>query len=125
MPLTLAPVASSVRVGRRWVLDQAATAGVQQPAMPTIELLTSEVLTNAIVHGSQGHPVVLHTCLNDDLFGVAVTDQSPDQPRRLQPAPTAGGGRGVLLVDLLATDWGCQALDPSGKSVWFLLSVRT
>ncbi|WP_298461312.1 ATP-binding protein [uncultured Cellulomonas sp.] len=124
MPLTLEPLASSVRVGRHWVLDQASTARVPQTALPVIELLAGEILTNAILHGSLGQPVTIKACLSDDLFGVAVLDRSPDHPLLLQPDTTAPGGRGIMLIDMLATEWGCHVLDSHGKSVWFQLAVN-
>ncbi|WP_333492496.1 ATP-binding protein [Streptomyces camelliae] len=45
----------------------------------------------------------------------------PLQPRT--PAPTAESGRGLLLVDALAADWGSAPYPPSGKTVWACLPL--
>ncbi|MCP3822598.1 ATP-binding protein [Streptomyces sp. A3M-1-3] len=82
-------------------------------------LLTSELTTNALLHG----------CLRDRLFRVellltgsvlriVVTD--PKGERRPAPRTPAGDdqfGRGLLLVRALAADWGVQELTV-GKAVW-------
>jgi anti-sigma regulatory factor (Ser/Thr protein kinase) len=83
-------------------------------------LLTSELVTNVVVHtDSVGVDVRAHcdgvrlrVCVDDD----AMTPLNPVQ--RGGPEPPAGGGRGLWLLQALAAHWGCQAL-PDGKRVWF------
>lgn len=123
MPLKLAADPRSIRIARHWVLDRAVTAGVPAPMVPVVELLATELVTNAILHGSLGQPITVTTCLTGRLFGLAVKDLSPDQPVLRQPDPSAPGGRGVMLVDMLSTNWGVEVLEPTGKSVWFRLTV--
>jgi hypothetical protein len=50
-----------------------------------------------------------------------VSDSSPALPGAKHYAPDAGTGRGLLLVDSLASSWGVIAL-PAGKVVWFTLT---
>jgi anti-sigma regulatory factor (Ser/Thr protein kinase) len=82
-------------------------------------LLTSELVTNAILHGSP--PLELHCRSADHTFRVEVHDA-----RRLDTlaARTAAGdaesGRGLLLVDALAARWGWER-QGRRKVVWFEL----
>jgi hypothetical protein len=52
---------------------------------------------------------------------VGVTDQSPHLPRQKCPRPDGTEGRGLLIVDELASDWGIDALPGDGKRIWFEL----
>ena len=86
----------------------------------TALLLVSEVVTNAVVHGS-GSPL-LDIEVQSDVLRVTVTDEAPGTPqvRRLNPL-LAEHGRGLQLVDALASRWGSNRRLPVGKSVWFEL----
>jgi hypothetical protein len=54
---------------------------------------------------------------------VEVDDESHDVPVCTRPDGETQGGRGLLLVDALATDWGSFARD-TGKTVWFTLDIE-
>ncbi len=88
----------------------------------TVVLLTSEVVSNVVLHAGPHRPTdeaVLCVALTDDLVRVEVTDQHPGTPRIGGAAGSDGlSGRGLLLLDLLASAWGVV---PSGrgKVVWF------
>jgi anti-sigma regulatory factor (Ser/Thr protein kinase) len=83
-------------------------------------LLTSELVTNVVVHtDSVGVDVRAHC--DGARLRVCVDDatMTPLKPvRRDGPEPPAGRGRGLWLVEALAARWGCEAL-PDGKRVWF------
>jgi anti-sigma regulatory factor (Ser/Thr protein kinase) len=83
----------------------------------TVELLTSEVVTNAIVHGRSGPQLVVE--VTDDFVRVAVRDLSPDAPRRRLARVDDVSGRGVVIVEQLASAWGVQRELGGGKQVWF------
>jgi anti-sigma regulatory factor (Ser/Thr protein kinase) len=109
---------------RRWVLHQAASAGVRGDAQATVELLTSELVANALEHGPTTGIITVHTRSGDDgVFEVAVSDEGTGSPVINQPPPTAEGGRGVLLVDVLAEAWGTRPLPGGGKAVWFTVRL--
>lgn len=55
-----------------------------------------------------------------DRLHVRVTDDA--SPSATPPA--LGRGRGLLLVEALASRWGAQALPAGGTLVWFDLDVR-
>ena len=118
MILEVPPLRSCVASARHWVLDRAGEAGVADETLAVVELLTSEIMTNAVVHGTTGSCVRLTTRAEPGVFEVSVTDDGPGVPTVCHVAPVAEGGRGLLLVDALATAWGIAEHDP-GKSVWF------
>lgn len=83
------------------------------------ELLTSELVTNAVLHGAP--PVTLAVeCDTTSGMRVRVTDGSARQPRPRTARVADVDGRGMALVDLLSAAWGAEPTD-RGKEVWFLL----
>lgn len=92
------------------------------------ELLTSELVTNAVRY-APGSSVVRLRWSHPELR-VSVLDNCPSLPAPLRRGGThPERGRGLLLLDLLADDWGGRPLDTApfggavGKSVWFALTV--
>jgi anti-sigma regulatory factor (Ser/Thr protein kinase) len=81
-------------------------------------LLTSELVTNAVLHAHTG--VELSVVTGMDGIHVEVTDASPEVPRQRGAPPELDAleGRGLALVAALAGDWGVR-LAPPGKVVWF------
>jgi serine phosphatase RsbU (regulator of sigma subunit)/anti-sigma regulatory factor (Ser/Thr protein kinase) len=111
----------SARRARRFVLAALEAFGVQAPAIEEVaELLTSEIVTNAVVHAGSGVRVMVEG--TPDGVRVTVTDADPTVPAVRRPADEAENGRGLHLVDTLADRWGV-APAPTGKSVWFELVV--
>jgi anti-sigma regulatory factor (Ser/Thr protein kinase) len=84
------------------------------------ELLTSELVTNAVRHGREAFTVIVR--YDGSWLRVEVGDGSPAVPTLTEPGADALGGRGVFLVDRLADRWGTQAT-ADGKRVWFDLAV--
>ncbi|MEU1850627.1 ATP-binding protein [Streptomyces sp. NPDC019990] len=86
------------------------------------ELLTSELVTNAIVHTD--HEAVLTATVGPRGLRVEVRDFVARRPRLRLPATDEGtNGRGLFLVQSLADDWGVRA-HGVGKSVWFELGAE-
>jgi anti-sigma regulatory factor (Ser/Thr protein kinase) len=83
-----------------------------------LELLSTELITNAVRHTDSSCAVAVRW--TGVRVRVEVTDVSPARPHRRHSSPEAEGGRGLLLVESLATAWG-SAPDPAGKTVWFEL----
>lgn len=99
-------------------------------------LLTSELVTNGVIHA--GTDVEVEAVADANGLHVAVTDfarPSPDLTvTDVQVAPATGesvpeavagfadGGRGLLLVNQFASRWG-TAYEPGGRTVWFRLDA--
>jgi anti-sigma regulatory factor (Ser/Thr protein kinase) len=87
------------------------------------QLLVSELVTNALLHGPRDGQVRLHILLEAERVRVEVHDQgagfSPVRPPR-RPLPRRPHGRGLYLLDQLAERWG-NARTTEGHCVWFEL----
>ncbi|MFJ2827687.1 SpoIIE family protein phosphatase [Streptomyces sp. NPDC087263] len=84
----------------------------------SVELLVSELVTNAVRYASR--PVTLRL-LRTDVLRCEVGDDVPQLPRLRQARATDEGGRGLILVNKLARRWGATRLS-TGKVVWFELN---
>jgi anti-sigma regulatory factor (Ser/Thr protein kinase) len=85
-------------------------------------LLTGEVVTNAVLHGGGWFLLVVDA--SPDRLRVEVTDSNPGQPRTLKMTGDREHGRGLAIVDALATKWGTENLG-THKVVWFELHADT
>lgn len=85
------------------------------------ELLTSELVTNALVHTDRD--AVLTATVGPRGLRVEVRDFVARRPRlRVPHADDGTNGRGILLVQSLADAWGVRA-HGVGKAVWFELDA--
>ena len=114
----LPPRPSSVGEARRLVHGALTRAG-RADLIETAELLVSEVVTNALVHA--GTPIDVSVTVQADGLRVEVGDGSPHLPSPRGYAPTAGTGRGLLLLERMVDDWGVTP-NARGKTVWFHLA---
>ncbi|MFF4016396.1 ATP-binding protein [Streptomyces sp. NPDC001843] len=86
------------------------------------ELLTSELVTNALVHTD--HEALLTAVVGQHGLRVEVRDFVARRPRLCMPDADDGThGRGLLLVQSLADAWGVRA-HGVGKAVWFELDAE-
>jgi anti-sigma regulatory factor (Ser/Thr protein kinase) len=85
-------------------------------SLDVLLLLTSELVTNAVRHGTG--PVGVHVDWGDGDVRVEVEDRSPHWPVVQAMDRDALKGRGLILVDGLSSGWGVLAQE-IGKSVWF------
>ncbi|WP_437072972.1 ATP-binding protein [Streptomyces sp. enrichment culture] len=87
------------------------------------ELLTSELVTNALVHTDRD--AVLTATVSPHGLRVEVRDFVGRRPRLRVPSADDGThGRGLVLVQALADAWGVRA-HGVGKAVWFELTEET
>jgi anti-sigma regulatory factor (Ser/Thr protein kinase) len=85
----------------------------------TAALLSSELVTNAILHARSD--MIVGVDLDGNRLRVTVFDRSDEPPRhRATVPPLEEHGRGLQVVDALATSWGVNE-SIRGKSVWFEL----
>jgi anti-sigma regulatory factor (Ser/Thr protein kinase) len=85
-------------------------------------LLTSELVTNAIVHVASETITLAVSCSRDQLR-VDVYDASWILPVLVDAAADAETGRGLMLVASLSADWGFYRT-PGGKAVYFALAFQ-
>ncbi|WP_181785949.1 ATP-binding protein [Streptomyces phytophilus] len=84
-----------------------------------IRVCVSELVTNALVHGTpRGRQLRVHVAVDDGAVRIEVHDASGASPYLRHPAPTDDHGRGLQLVDALADEWGTRDRDGLGKLVW-------
>ncbi|MFE9623934.1 SpoIIE family protein phosphatase [Streptomyces sp. NPDC006527] len=85
-------------------------------------LLVSEMLTNVLVHTDTDALLVAEVTggPGERRMRIEVTDSSDDLPHKRRPGELASSGRGLVLIELLAHDWGV-APRGEGKSIWFEL----
>jgi anti-sigma regulatory factor (Ser/Thr protein kinase) len=87
------------------------------------ELLTSELVTNALIHTDDD--AVLTATVSPHALRVEVRDFTDRRPRprpRVPDADDGTHGRGLVLVQSLADEWGVSP-HAVGKSVWFELDA--
>lgn len=115
--------ATSPRLARRFVDDALASWALDELRDP-VELLTCELVTNVVLH-VRGELVLRLVRLHGRLR-VEVGDSSPVELRvpshALDEDYEASTGRGLLLVEALASDWGV-APNEGGKTVWFEIAA--
>ena len=116
--LHLEPVVESTPVARHWVA--AHLRDLPADVTGCAALLTSELVTNAVLHAATPMCVTLH--ILPDRIRVDVADGNPAFPSIKEYGREAATGRGLTLFNTLASNWGVQAVD-GGKIVWFELPV--
>ncbi|WP_372349661.1 ATP-binding protein [Streptomyces sp. KL116D] len=88
--------------------------------------VVAELAANAVTHGRvPGRDFHLALRATDDAIRVEVTDTRAERlPELRPPAADAESGRGLLLVEALATRWGVAVGVPPRKTTWAELAVR-
>lgn len=109
----------SPSAARRFVSSTLAAWGCSQMADDAL-LVTSELVTNAIVHASSAPELVLR--LSAEALHIEVRDRSPGSPTPNDAAPGDVGGRGLAMIDRMAAAWGVTPTSGGGKAVWVDLS---
>ncbi|MGW0814690.1 SpoIIE family protein phosphatase [Streptomyces viridiviolaceus] len=119
------PVGRSVASARSFVRDTLQGWGYADIVDDAV-VLTSELVTNAVVHAGTAADVV---CLRtDEGVRIEVADRYPEREVPLQGSavnmgsPDREGGRGLQLCAALAGRWGVE-YTPTHKNVWFQLTL--
>ena len=113
--LELAPDPRSASTARQFVVT---TVGddVDDDSSAALALLTSELVTNGILHARTRLRVGVTE--HDGEILVAVGDNNLLQPEQQPYSDTRTDGRGLALIRAMAHRWGIATYD-GGKSVWF------
>ncbi|MET8248966.1 SpoIIE family protein phosphatase [Streptomyces sp. NPDC005202] len=119
------PVGRSVATARSFVRDTLQGWGFGDIVDDAV-VLTSELVTNAVVHAGTAADVL---CLrSDDGVRIEVSDRYPEREIPLQSSAVnmgsldREGGRGLQLCAALAGRWGVE-YTPTHKNVWFQLDL--
>jgi anti-sigma regulatory factor (Ser/Thr protein kinase) len=105
--------------------------GDGHPAADAVQLVVSELVTNAIVHSKSGAPggtVTIALCPGASGLLVQVRDDGGASEPRLagaaaDPRKSAEQGYGLVLVDALAERWGSIS-SPDGRITWCRIGLR-
>jgi anti-sigma regulatory factor (Ser/Thr protein kinase) len=117
--LELPPRAQSAKAARAFVADTLARwecGALRDVAV----LLVSELVTNALLHA--GTTIVVDCRMRDDAVRIGVSDGIVTSGARRGFPPDATTGRGLVIVESLADDWGVSQTE-HGKCTWFDLRL--
>jgi anti-sigma regulatory factor (Ser/Thr protein kinase) len=93
---------------------------VGEERLPSLRLVMSEVLTNAVRHGAPGEDMLVAVTPKDEFLCVQVTDAGDGfAPRPRASAPDdEDGGFGLFLIERLTRRWGLTR-EQGNTRVWF------
>jgi anti-sigma regulatory factor (Ser/Thr protein kinase) len=120
--LTVAQAEPERIAGTRRQLRELLHDWADEDQVDSAVLMVSEMVTNVLVH-TDGDALLTARAsgpLGKRRLRVEVTDVSDELPHKRRPGEMASSGRGLLLMEMLAHEWG---VDPrgEGKSIWFEL----
>ena len=118
---TFEPTGQSVRLARRFVLDEVGDA--PKAVLDEIAVAASELASNAVLHARTSYRVRVER--EADSVRVEVTDSGGGFPEpQQQPTSDESHGRGLFIVKRLADEWGISESASDGeKSVWFRIAI--
>ena len=113
----------AVSEARRWTASVAG-ALLDSEQAASLRLIVSELVTNALRHGSDGERIDLAVTPKPEFLCVQVTDDGPGlapRPRALETEDV--GGFGLYFVEQLTRRWGVTRENRRTR-VWFELDYR-
>ncbi|MCW2667873.1 MAG: hypothetical protein JWN57_2835 [Frankiales bacterium] len=119
--LSLALQADAVPTARRFV--RRSLQGAPQVAVEDAELVVTELVTNAVLHGAA--PVTVRVGRVDERVRLEVGDTGQQMPVRPRHSTEAMTGRGLELVAALSASWGVIPGATGGKVIWAELAGDT
>jgi anti-sigma regulatory factor (Ser/Thr protein kinase) len=109
---------TSARAARAFVAETLEAWGVGAYVLETAVLLTSELVTNAILRARS--PIEVTISSPNERVRIAVKDDSEQLPTRQVGDDELGGGHRLQVVEALADRWGTSR-ERASKTVWFEL----
>jgi anti-sigma regulatory factor (Ser/Thr protein kinase) len=125
--LDLGPFDTAVPCARTHARSVVTEWSCKPDAVECVELVVSELVTNAIQATRRLHvtvPRAVRLRLTDlgPAILVEVADAEPVPPRLQRAYDDSEGGRGLMIVEALCTEWGAYANKRGGKVVWGMVS---
>lgn len=123
--LLLPPTPASVAVARQRLCHELLARGMSEATVSDAALVVSELLGNALRHARplRSGRVRVTWRLGDDELQIAVSDGgSTTEPRRYHRSLSAVGGRGLEIVETVASEWGVRH-DRDATTVWATVAV--
>ena len=117
-------VPTQIAAARAWLigsLQAALPSTAADPVSSDAALAISELATNSVRAGS-AHFTIGFT-VEHDYVRIGVHDSAPGLPRQRRANRTDVNGRGLEIVDALASDWGTDS-HSDGKEVWAILPIH-
>ncbi|MHB1569686.1 MAG: SpoIIE family protein phosphatase, partial [Solirubrobacteraceae bacterium] len=111
---------SAIAEARRFTTSQLRDWSLPDALIEDAALITTELLTNAIVHGRE--PIRLRLRKTPRDLAIEVDDATSAMPRRLRAKPEDLHGRGLDIVARLSSRWAARA-SVHGKTVWSTLPI--
>lgn len=116
---SLPPRAQSVAESRKRL--RSSCSHLPAPVLDAALLLTSELVTNAVRHGEGD--ITCRLWAGPEVLRVEVSDASPTVPHAVDRGLVADSGRGLHIVESVASRWGATPAQREGKTVWFELDT--
>ncbi|HUP99512.1 MAG TPA: ATP-binding protein [Aeromicrobium sp.] len=116
----LGPLPTSAAAARGFVRSSLDDLDVPEPPLEDAVLMTSELVTNALLHARGEIEIRLDS--DGHRVRIEVRDRNSRVPVFSAVPVDATSGRGLFLVEKLAEDWGVDSRT-DGKAVWFEVQV--
>ena len=116
--LALPAEPSSATHARRLARETAAPYGPE--VADVVALVATELVTNAVLHA--GTELVFRVDVEPPVVRLSVSDGSPRPPRVRSFLHDDATGRGLAIVEALASEWGVHR-DGDGKTVWCTVAI--
>jgi serine/threonine-protein kinase RsbW len=118
---------SAVSGARRQVRRELSEENLPEPLLDDVEVVVSELMGNAVRHARPiaGGVLLVGWRVSDDELTIRVTDGG--SVKRIEPrdsSPMADSGRGLHIVERLASTWGVTDHAGSLRTVWAVLPVH-
>lgn len=119
---SLPRAAEAAGLARAFAAKALATWGMAAEVTDDILLACSELVTNAIEHGSGVVTLVLRH--DGPLVELRVGDEGGGTPAAQPFGPKSARSRGLAIVQALSAEWGWSP-GPAGKSVWARFQISS
>lgn len=119
--LDLVPGLRAPHAAREFTGETLAAWDVCAPDVEAVQLVVSELVTNALRHAPESPNIKLQLLAQAGAVQVRVSDSGTGMPERQSPPDrerAIESGRGIWIVDAFTDDWGTVPDGHGGKTVW-------